>query len=796
MKIEQIKIYGFGKWVNQSFKMSKDVTVFYGENESGKSTLTSFISGMLFGFVTKKAKFINTYEPKEEAVYGGELDFLYNDKKYRLIRKNRTNSELKIIDLETYKEINDPEKFLKNVLGPINKDIFKQVYAINSDELNEIKTLTPNEMQQRLLKMGAVGSVQWLQVATDFEKEAQVMFAANSKNGKRPLNELISKYHDFVEKENKLQQQLPIYFENQNKLKEIKEKLDYFEKNIEEKQDELKKLELLKQLQPTYQEYIRLSNNVKDKELLINDETKQRFEELQFQKNSLIQELTDLGHQNENLNNNYTKTDLQTENNKIKAIQTLLEEGMELNNKYQITKQNIINIQEDLDDLFTQLDSKMNLDTVIMYNHLKSVRKNMLFGLVVLIIVILLLPINTFMKLLLAFVSFFVAIYVSAKQREKFATINYENNKLARKPIVEKYHNKQDNLVLEKENLNFLLKKIDLKQKEINNSQIDNLTISTELNSFNTQLNQLNQYVNKQRINQKNEQLGQADRVYQENYYQKRKNQFEQVKRELQTLLNSIGLEDEAEFHLQLVKQKVDNEQFEKIDNLKLQINSDQLAELKGLPKPINEIIDDNNYDLNKLKVTQKDLKQKYNDVQIQHLKIVNNGTLSEIEQKIANLQNEILNTLNNYFVKQLTAQWINEALKQSSNQRMPQIVNLATKYFKMLTGGNFVTISLNENGDSIILINSNHQEFELSELSKGTAEQLYIAFRLAFAKILADIIEFPIIIDDGFVNFDVNRLKIMHVIIQELGLKQQVIYLTSNTTINDDFKEQQIIRL
>lgn len=54
MQIEQVNIFGFGKWTDQQFALDSHFQVFYGQNEAGKSTLSAFIDGVLFGFATKK----------------------------------------------------------------------------------------------------------------------------------------------------------------------------------------------------------------------------------------------------------------------------------------------------------------------------------------------------------------------------------------------------------------------------------------------------------------------------------------------------------------------------------------------------------------------------------------------------------------------------------------------------------------------------------------------------------------------------------------------------------------------
>lgn len=57
MKIQKLKINGFGKLQDKELNFSDGLNVIYGSNESGKSTLHEFINSMFFGAAkTKKGK--------------------------------------------------------------------------------------------------------------------------------------------------------------------------------------------------------------------------------------------------------------------------------------------------------------------------------------------------------------------------------------------------------------------------------------------------------------------------------------------------------------------------------------------------------------------------------------------------------------------------------------------------------------------------------------------------------------------------------------------------------------------
>jgi len=62
LKINHLKINGFGKIINKKIDFSDNLNIVYGLNESGKSTIQKFIPGVIFGLTKNK-------NGKEESEY-------------------------------------------------------------------------------------------------------------------------------------------------------------------------------------------------------------------------------------------------------------------------------------------------------------------------------------------------------------------------------------------------------------------------------------------------------------------------------------------------------------------------------------------------------------------------------------------------------------------------------------------------------------------------------------------------------------------------------------------------------
>ena len=83
MKINNIKINGFGKLKNKDIKLSDGLNVVYGENEAGKSTLLKFLPAMFYGISKNKAgKDITDYDkymPWSGDDFSGKISITLDD---------------------------------------------------------------------------------------------------------------------------------------------------------------------------------------------------------------------------------------------------------------------------------------------------------------------------------------------------------------------------------------------------------------------------------------------------------------------------------------------------------------------------------------------------------------------------------------------------------------------------------------------------------------------------------------------------------------------------------------------
>lgn len=138
MQIRELILHNFGKFHNQSFQLTEGINIIYGENGFGKSTIHSFIKGMLFGVERSGKKKIKSettigkYEPWEQAgEYSGTMRFQCEDKSYSLSRDfNKQEKKTVLICEETGETLNVFQGDLDTLLGKMDGINYENTVSI------------------------------------------------------------------------------------------------------------------------------------------------------------------------------------------------------------------------------------------------------------------------------------------------------------------------------------------------------------------------------------------------------------------------------------------------------------------------------------------------------------------------------------------------------------------------------------------------------------------------------------------------------------------------------------------
>ncbi len=155
MNIRGLYIDGFGAWNGLSLEEFDDgLTLIYGPNEAGKTTLLEFIRSMLYGYSPARQKYL---PPVHGGDGGGWLD-IAADEQLRIERSFTQVSQAKPGEKLFLRgpEGNElPGQRLGDLLGNVDEAVFRNVFAVGLREIQELGTLADTEAAAMLYRLAA-----------------------------------------------------------------------------------------------------------------------------------------------------------------------------------------------------------------------------------------------------------------------------------------------------------------------------------------------------------------------------------------------------------------------------------------------------------------------------------------------------------------------------------------------------------------------------------------------------------------------------------------------------------------
>ena len=139
MRLEELYLDGFGRFHQKTIKISEPVTVLYGPNEAGKSTILAFVRAILFGFPTRGRG--EHYPPLDGGRHGGRVQFSDDTGAvYTLERFAGPHGGAPTLRTEAGEAL-DVATTLPRLTASATPDLFKTVFAFSLDELQEAASL-------------------------------------------------------------------------------------------------------------------------------------------------------------------------------------------------------------------------------------------------------------------------------------------------------------------------------------------------------------------------------------------------------------------------------------------------------------------------------------------------------------------------------------------------------------------------------------------------------------------------------------------------------------------------------
>ncbi|MCP3033267.1 AAA family ATPase [Halobacillus sp. A1] len=219
-------------------------------------------------------------------------------------------------------------------------------------------------------------------------------------------------------------------------------------------------------------------------------------------------------------------------------------------------------------------------------------------------------------------------------------------------------------------------------------------------------------------------------------------------------------------------------------DQINLMLNEKEQRDFKIWSTLPNEAhlkfqLQEKEQEIDYLLKNQKEIQQKKADLHFQMKQLEGSDQLSLLNHQYELNRSQFNEHAKEWAAYKIASEVLERTKEKYQNQYLPRVLLTAQSYFNRLTLGKYVSLSVKRDENRIIVEDYGGFQYSTEELSRGTADQLYVSLRLALAQTLSEELKVPFIVDDAFVNFDEARLSVMLEILSELSRGTQVFLFT-----------------
>lgn len=248
MKINNLKINGFGKLKDKEIEFSNGINIVYGENEAGKSSMLKFITSMFYGASKnkngKEISDFDKYKPWQTEEFSGKIEYqLDNGESFEVFRefkkKNAIIYNSKKEDISRNFKIDKTKgiEFFEEQTG-IDEETFYNT-AITEQEGIKLSRSSQNSIVQKISNLVSSGDDN-ISYKKSLEKisKRQNEEVGTERTSQRPINNVETKIRKLLDQKRNLE----LYRENIYDNSIEKEQLKLEEKDEETKKEFLKEI--------------------------------------------------------------------------------------------------------------------------------------------------------------------------------------------------------------------------------------------------------------------------------------------------------------------------------------------------------------------------------------------------------------------------------------------------------------------------------------------------------------------------------------------------------------------------
>lgn len=152
MKISNIHIDRFGVWedFDQTIKPN-GLTVFYGTNGTGKTTLLRFLRAMLYGFTLDDRQIADRW--RDRFSREGSLEVQHQGRTHRLHRMATLEGDAGRLTIDGLDAAHAAKPLYEELIGHLDARLFQSVFALGLPELQQLGTLEDEAVARHIYAM-------------------------------------------------------------------------------------------------------------------------------------------------------------------------------------------------------------------------------------------------------------------------------------------------------------------------------------------------------------------------------------------------------------------------------------------------------------------------------------------------------------------------------------------------------------------------------------------------------------------------------------------------------------------
>ncbi len=856
MKIKQLDYKVYGKLISLSVKLGEKITFFYGRNESGKSTIFNSIYSMFYGFKPAnrdKHPYVNWQQ--NEINFSCEIE--NNGELFEVERSLKSAPKLNITDLsknsiQSFR--NERLPFITNV----SDKMYESVFYLTAETLNSIEQDTWENVQEQLIfNYGSDYLRNVNEVLNELDKEISSIWRKD-KRGNPQMSVVLSEINEL--KKEKLRLELLYEERNSDieRLKQLSNKIETLsnqKKTINEQLKEIRTLRPYKDLNDKIEALSRRIYNAEsfdalpDQILIQYGQSLAKLTELKTRTESLKEKIDHLKRDLSPLNESDIKLlELNEVRNEIESgvaiyeakdheIHRIIDERMRLNDKiaanYQMLfnkeltpedKRNLKGVQVlDLITLVQKIAEGEQKNQEIIQIEKTDVKSNKLImlaiGAIGAIFTLLggLLPamrVLSWPGLLMIGYAIASLLPLGSKKQQTmvdlsdfYTKINQSTNGITLPEYVYRDNDQRfftrleqlialviDEAVLESKLEQMAVEKKNDEDKLIGLMNMPNVDftrgVRLTIQLILTQLEALNKRVAEETSK------GREIIQYEEQFLQEL-SRYEAEQENHDALVGKIldfgdgdlnfglkQIESNREvtqtiriYQSELSNYDVDLEKLKLLEVYDYDLLEEQLEEVSELEKSLLT-------EKAKLTTEIENFKQQFNLEEV-----ISNILSKQLEYDTLTKKRDLL------MISYELLKWTDEKFRI---ENQPNIIQRVSELLSDMTGGKYEQVLLQEENQKYELIFRVAGELLPASLafSKGTKQQLFLAYRIAVIEALDPEGNLPLVLDEALINWDQERFDNTMKVLSNLAEKRQIIGFTCHLDLANRLKNLQSVRV